>query len=73
LLFGLALVLRLGHVLAMTASPYFDNPIIDAGTYEGLATSIASGRGHPESVFCHPPGYPDSLGIIRLRRGVAES
>ena len=47
LLFGLALVLRLGHVLAMSASPYFDNPIIDAGTYQGLATSIAAGRGHP--------------------------
>jgi len=64
LLFGLALVLRLGHVLAMGASPYFDNPIIDAGTYEGLATSIASGRGHPESVFWHPPGYPYFLGLL---------
>ncbi|HJX64716.1 MAG TPA: tetratricopeptide repeat protein [Polyangia bacterium] len=64
LLFGLALVLRLGHVLAMSASPYFDNPIIDAGTYQGLATSIAAGRGHPEAVFWHPPGYPYFLGLI---------
>ena len=64
LLFGLALVLRLGHVLAMGASPYFDNPVIDAGTYEELATSIAAGRGHPEAVFWHPPGYPYFLGVI---------
>jgi 4-amino-4-deoxy-L-arabinose transferase-like glycosyltransferase len=64
LLFGLALVLRLGHVLSMSASPYCDNPIIDAGTYESLATSIAAGRGHPEAVFWHPPGYPYFLGLI---------
>jgi hypothetical protein len=64
LLFGLALVLRLGHVLAMGASPYFDNPVIDAATYEDLATSIAAGRGHPEAVFWHPPGYPYFLGMI---------
>ena len=64
LLFGLALVLRLGHLLAMTASPYFDNPIIDAGTYQDLAASIAAGRGHPEAVFWHPPGYPYFLGLL---------
>ncbi|MGB8294135.1 MAG: tetratricopeptide repeat protein [Polyangia bacterium] len=64
LLFGLVLVLRLAHVLAMGASPYFDNPVIDAGTYEELATSIAAGRGHPEAVFWHPPGYPYFLGGI---------
>ena len=64
LLFGLALVLRLAHVLAMGASPYFDNPVIDAGTYEELATSIAAGRGHPEAAFWHPPGYPYFLGVI---------
>jgi hypothetical protein len=64
MVFCLALALRLAHVLAMTGSPYFDNPIVDAGTYENLATSIAAGRGHPETVFWHPPGYPYFLGLI---------
>ena len=64
LLFGVALLLRLIHVLAMRASPYFENPVIDAGTYDEVARAIASGRGHPDLIFWQPPGYPYFLGWI---------
>ncbi len=63
MLFGLALVVRLAHVFAMTGSPYFANPVIDAGTFAELARSLAHGHGYPETVFWQPPGYPAFLGL----------
>ena len=56
LLFSLALLLRLVHVLAMRASPYFENPVIDAATYDDAARAIAAGHGHPDIIFWQPPG-----------------
>jgi 4-amino-4-deoxy-L-arabinose transferase-like glycosyltransferase len=64
LLFVCALVVRLAHVLAMTSSPYFTNPVVDAGDYATIGWSIARGHGYPEAVFWHPPGYPCFLGAI---------
>lgn len=64
LLFGFALVIRLAHVLAMTGSPYFANPVIDAAEYDAIGWSLAQGRGYPERVFWHPPGYPLFLGAV---------
>jgi tetratricopeptide (TPR) repeat protein len=64
ILFAIAILLRLLHVLAMRASPYFDNPVIDAATYDDAARSIAAGRGHPDLIFWQPPGYPYFLGWI---------
>lgn len=55
--FLLALVVRLVHVLALTRSPYFSYPIIDAEAYDRAAQAIASGNGHPDLVFWQPPGY----------------
>ncbi|HEY2923977.1 MAG TPA: tetratricopeptide repeat protein [Candidatus Eisenbacteria bacterium] len=57
LLFAAAFLLRLTHVLAMRASPYFTNPVIDAATYDEAARSIAAGHGHPDPIFWQPPGY----------------
>lgn len=64
LLFAFALSARLAHVFAMAQSPYFNLPVVDAGTFAELGWSIARGHGHPENVFWHPPGYPYFLGAI---------
>src|SRR5690242_7669308 len=69
ILFAVALLLRLLHVLAMRASPYFENPVIDAATYDDAARSIAAGRGHPDLIFWQPPGYSYFLSWIYLASG----
>jgi tetratricopeptide (TPR) repeat protein len=69
LLFAVALLLRLIHVLAMRASPYFENPVIDAATYDNAARSIATGHGHPDVIFWQPPGYSYFLSWIYLATG----
>ena len=68
-LFAVALLLRLLHVLAMRASPYFENPVIDAATYDDAARSIAAGHGHPDIIFWQPPGYSYFLSWIYLAAG----
>ena len=68
-LFAVALLLRLIHVLAMRASPYFENPVIDAATYDNAARSIAAGHGHPDLIFWQPPGYSYFLSWIYLAAG----
>ncbi len=69
ILFAVALALRLIHVLAMRASPYFENPVIDAATYDDAARSIAAGHGHPDLIFWQPPGYSYFLSWIYLAAG----
>lgn len=69
LLFAVALLVRLVHVLAMRASPYFANPVIDAATYDDAARAIAAGRGHPDLIFWQPPGYAYFLGWIYAMAG----
>ena len=64
ILFFCALAVRLTHVLAMTASPYFTNPVVDAADYASIGWAIARGHGYPEAIFWHPPGYPCFLGAI---------
>ena len=70
LLFVVALVLRLIHVLAMRASPYFTNPVIDAATYDDAARAIAMGRGHPDLIYWQPPGYSYVLAWIYSTAGL---
>lgn len=70
LLFIGALVLRLAHALAMSDSPYFGHPVIDGQEYVRAAIAIARGKGHPDPVYWHPPGYPYFLASIwSLSRG----
>ena len=64
ILFACALVIRLVHVLAMTASPYFTHPVVDAGDYAIIGWALARSHGYPEAIFWHPPGYPCFLGAI---------
>src|SRR5439155_162113 len=64
MLFAVALLVRIVHVLAMRASPYFTNPVIDAATYDDAARAIAAGHGHPDVIFWQPPGYSYFLAFI---------
>ena len=51
-------------MLAMRASPFFTNPVIDAATYDDAARAIAAGHGHPDVIFWQPPGYSYFLAFI---------
>lgn len=64
ILFVGALAIRLVHVMAMTSSPYFTHPVVDAGDYATIGWSLARGHGYPETIFWHPPGYPCFLGAV---------
>jgi 4-amino-4-deoxy-L-arabinose transferase-like glycosyltransferase len=62
--FTLALVLRIGHVLALRDSPYFARPVLDAETYYWAARALAAGEGWAEPVYWQPPGYPYFLAAV---------
>ena len=64
MLFAVAFLVRIVHVLAMRASPFFTNPVIDAATYDDAARAIAAGHGHPDVIFWQPPGYSYFLAFI---------
>jgi 4-amino-4-deoxy-L-arabinose transferase-like glycosyltransferase len=65
--FAIALALRIAHVLALRASPYFSRPVLDAETYYWAARALAAGQGWGEAVYWQPPGYPYFLAaILRL-------
>lgn len=64
LVFLLALVVRLGHVWSMRASPYFAHPVLDAETYYRSALALARGEGFPDPIFWQPPGYPYFLASL---------
>ena len=63
ILFVGALAVRLAHILAMTSSPYFTNPVVDAADYAAIGWSLARGHGYPEAVFWHPPGCKAPLAM----------
>jgi 4-amino-4-deoxy-L-arabinose transferase-like glycosyltransferase len=62
--FAAALLLRLAHVVALSRSPYFTHPILDAETYYNAARALAGGQGYPDRVFWQPPGYPYFLALV---------
>ncbi len=64
----LALAVRLAYVLQMDASPLFEYPAVDAGTYAQHAERLAAGNwlGLGEGPFWQPPFYPYFLGLIKI-------
>jgi hypothetical protein len=64
LVFSVALVLRVLHVIALRRSPFFMRPVLDAETYYWAARALAAGQGWGESVYWQPPGYPLFLGEV---------
>ncbi len=67
LLFGIALLLRLAHVVLSRGDPVFDVPMLDAEYLVAWGRSIASGDllGSPErTAYFRTPLYPFFLGAI---------
>ncbi|MGE5177193.1 MAG: tetratricopeptide repeat protein [Hyphomicrobiales bacterium] len=69
LLFAAAVVVRLLHLIAISHSVWFQQPIIDAATYDDAARAIAAGNGHPDVIFWQPPGYSYFLGLVYALSG----
>lgn len=63
-LFAIAFVPRLLHVLLIADNPFFNFPIIDAQTNDSLAQNIAQGRWLENKPFWQAPLYPYFLGLI---------
>ncbi len=66
-IFGIALLPRLAHGLAVRAEPMFNFPLIDQAVYWGEAVRIASGLA-PDPVFYWPPLF--SYFLAGLTRGL---
>jgi len=64
LLFCIAFLPRLIHLLSIANNPFFHFPIIDGQTYDDWALSIAKGHWIGNQVFWQAPLYPYFLGII---------
>lgn len=63
-LFAIAFVPRLVHLLSIAGNPFFDFPIIDCQTNDNLAQKIATGQWLGHKPFWQAPLYPYFLGII---------
>lgn len=63
-LFVIAFVPRLLHLLLIADNPFFNFPIIDAQTNDDLAQKIAQGQWLGNKAFWQAPLYPYFLGII---------
>lgn len=64
LLFVIAFVPRLLHLLLIADNPFFNFPIIDAQTNDNIAQKIAEGQWLGGKAFWQAPLYPYFLGII---------
>jgi len=63
-IFLLALLLRLLFLADFRHSPYFDNLMIDAASYDRWAQDIAAGDGAGDQVYYQAPLYPYFLGAM---------
>lgn len=64
LVFGLAWIVRLMHVLSLKVSPIFTYKIGDAARYDAWARSLADGNWLGDGVFYQAPLYPYFLGVV---------
>jgi len=64
LLFAIAFIPRLLHLLSIAHNPFFGYPIIDCQTNDNLAQTIAKGQWLGHKSFWQAPLYPYFLGII---------
>lgn len=61
----LAFALRVVHVLFMRASPFFDQPIMDAAYHVDWARAFAAGERFQDGPFFRAPLYPWFLGVCQ--------
>jgi tetratricopeptide (TPR) repeat protein len=64
ILFCIAFLPRLIHLLSISHNPFFHFPVIDGQTYDDWAQEIAKGHWIGDKVFWQAPLYPYFLGII---------
>lgn len=62
--FGVALLLRLIYLDQAWALPFFEEPIIDAKSYDDWGQSIAAGDWLGDETFYQAPAYPYFLGVV---------
>ena len=57
-IFGLAAAARMLYLYHLSSSLTFDDPIVDAGTYDRLARALAAGQPFTHEHFWQPFFYP---------------
>ncbi|MHC4423149.1 MAG: tetratricopeptide repeat protein [Planctomycetota bacterium] len=70
-IFGLALVVRLVYLYELSKSPTFLTPIIDSGTYDRLARSLAERRQIEPTFFWQACFYPFFLSRVYFFTGAS--
>ena len=63
-MFGVALVLRLVHLVSIRSSPFFNHLYIDPGFYDEWGLRIAAGQLLSERPFFLDPLYPYFIGAV---------
>lgn len=69
IVFGVAWIVRLMHILSLKASPIFTYKIGDAARYDSWARTLADGNWLGEGVFYQAPLYPYFLGVVYTTLG----
>jgi len=63
-IFGLAFLLRLIYIFEISASPFFENLVIDCARYSDRANEIAAGDWLGTGIFYQSPLYAYFLGVF---------
>ena len=69
ILFSIALLVRMFHVLQIRHAPFFEFKIGDAESYDAWARQLAAGDWLGNEVFYQAPLYPYFLGVIYATLG----
>lgn len=64
LVVAIAVALRLGHVLALRQTPWFEHLVVDPEYYDAWARRIAAGDWLGDRAFYMDPLYPYLLGVL---------
>lgn len=64
IVFGAGLASHLAYVWEARLDPTFAHPILDAHTYDRLATDMAAGTSASHEVYPEPPLYPYALSLL---------
>ena len=63
-IFALALIVRLVYLRESLFNPAFANPVLDSGTYDNFARTLAAGERVSGQLFWQPVFYPFFLSIV---------
>ncbi len=63
IIFGVALLMRIGHLTSVSRDPVADVLVLDSLAYDTTAQDIAFGEGMPREVYFQAPTYPYFLAV----------